>query len=726
MAPDDLGQGERARAEHDGEQRVGDADAGVEHDRDVRAGQHRVAQQPGQAAEPQRVGERGRRHHRQRDPHGGLHDPPAVRRRDLGKPGRPRRRPQEPREQRNAPDHVHQEQRPRQRGQRLRHRHRQPHRVKRDQRVQQREQRPQHEEPQHEDRRDEHRPAQQRQEQPRPLRVEPRDERQRRHKRRGDGHPEHLRTVGGFRVSGEALAPLPAHPRRPRGQQRDHGPVEHEPRHAALRVGPGGLPLPVEGVAAVLLEVAPRLGAEPPADADVHRLDELAVLLLEHALDPDVGDLLLRAARRAAREVHPQVVAVAVGPHVRVEELGDLERAVLRVDLREPAELLARAGLQPAREELGLGGQALVDRLGLQRRDAVVRDERDDHVLLVGEPQLAVPGAVLAGQAAELAQLRGLQAADGDREAHRGVLAVVLRGDADVVVPAHVGLVRSGAAQVAADLGDERLAEALGGHRVDQELDARAGAAGAVLLGVAEDPRRRGDHLGHLVGLEEDVERARHARGGGEPAADAQVEAARPVGVDRARQRDVVDQPARAVLRAARHGDLVLARQVRVEPVVEEVVVQRLGGRVAVDGQAAGVEPGEDVGDVLEPDPVDLHALARRAVDDPAPVVLGDRGERVDLLARQHALDDLHAEHEVPVLRVVRVQPVPLQAGRVVVVEGLPALGRRAHQVGVDVEAVLLLLHPLELVHDEKCTKPGSDSGFFVSGGGGTRAARAN
>src|SRR3954452_2262399 len=40
-----------------------------------------------------------------------------------------------------------------------------------------------------------------------------------------------------------------------------------------------------------------RVGPEVPAEADVHRLDELAVHLLEHALDADVGDLMLGAAR---------------------------------------------------------------------------------------------------------------------------------------------------------------------------------------------------------------------------------------------------------------------------------------------------------------------------------------------------------------------------------------------------------------------------------------------
>src|SRR3954451_12743603 len=86
-----------------------------------------------------------------------------------------------------------------------------------------------------------------------------------------------------------------------------------------------------------------RIGPDPSADADVHRLDELAVDLLEHALDADVGDLLLRAARGAAGEVQPEVLAVAVLGHVRVEEARDLGRPLLGVDVGQPAELLARA-----------------------------------------------------------------------------------------------------------------------------------------------------------------------------------------------------------------------------------------------------------------------------------------------------------------------------------------------------------------------------------------------
>ena len=176
-----------------------------------------------------------------------------------------------------------------------------------------------------------------------------------------------------------------------------------------------------------------RVGPEPAADADVHRLDELAVDLLEHALDPDVGDLVLGAARRAAREVQAEVLAVAVLDDVRVEEARDLGRPRLRVDLGQPAELLAGAGLQAAHELRRHRRELLGERLGQQRLDAVVGDPRQQHVLLVGEADLG-HGRVLAGEPDELVQLVAAQAADRDAEADRGVLAVVLRGHADVVV----------------------------------------------------------------------------------------------------------------------------------------------------------------------------------------------------------------------------------------------------------------------------------------------------
>ena len=203
------------------------------------------------------------------------------------------------------------------------------------------------------------------------------------------------------------------------------------------------------------------------------------------------------------------------------------------------------------------------------------------------------------------------------------MLAVELRRDADVVVALEVRRGRHAAGQLAAQAALELLAVGLGPDRVDQELQPRAAALLAVLLGVAEDRGDAGDDLRRLLGLDEDVEPAGEVRRARQAAADPQVEARRAVGRDHAGQRDIVDQAARAVLAAAGDRDLVLARQVRVELVAEEVLVDGLGGRVAVDdllvadagqraaddvardvaagalgGQPAGVEALEDLGDL--------------------------------------------------------------------------------------------------------------------------------
>ena len=96
-----------------------------------------------------------------------------------------------------------------------------------------------------------------------------------------------------------------------------------------------------------------------------------------------------------------------------------------------------------------------------------------------------------------------------------------------------------------------------------------------------------------------------------------------------------------------------------------------------------------------------LEALAGGAVDDPAREVLGDGGHHLGLVGAEDALDDLRPEHEVAVLRVVRIEAVPLEAHEVVVVQRLPADLGRPHQDGEDVEPVLLLLRAFELVHED-------------------------
>ena len=95
--------------------------------------------------------------------------------------------------------------------------------------------------------------------------------------------------------------------------------------------------------------------------------------------------------------------------------------------------------------------------------------------------------------------------------------------------PRQARRLRHAAAQVAADAPIDLVAQRLGPDAVDEELQARLAARLPVLLGVAEDPGDRGDDLGRLLGRDEDVDPAGEARLGGEPAADAQVEALRAV-----------------------------------------------------------------------------------------------------------------------------------------------------------------------------------------------------
>ena len=236
----------------------------------------------------------------------------------------------------------------------------------------------------------------------------------------------------------------------------------------------------------------PRVGPEPAADADVHRLDELAVDLLEHALDADVGDLVLRAARRAAREVQAEVLAVAVRAHVLVEELGDLGRAVLRVDLGQAAELLAGAGLQAAREQRRARGESSCEqRLGEQRVDALVGDPRQQHVLLVGErgPRPRSPYSRASRTSSN--SWSAVQAPDRDDRSRPCECSPSVCG----VTPMWSWPRRSGRRRDAAAQRRGRAARSSSSRRppgpiaVDEELQPRLPRFCAVLLGVAEDRR---------------------------------------------------------------------------------------------------------------------------------------------------------------------------------------------------------------------------------------------
>src|SRR5262249_12521621 len=101
----------------------------------------------------------------------------------------------------------------------------------------------------------------------------------------------------------------------------------------------------------------------------------------------------------------------------------------------------------------------------------------------------------------------------------------------------------------------------------------------------------------------------------------------------------------------------------------------------------------------VERDPVDLEALARRAVDDPAAEVARDRGHHLGLVGAQHALDHLRTEHEVPVVGVVRVEAVPLEEADVVGVQRFPALARGAEELREYDQTVRRRLDAFDLAH---------------------------
>ena len=269
---------------------------------------------------------------------------------------------------------------------------------------------------------------------------------------------------------------------------------------------------------------------------------------------------------------------------------------LLGVDLGQAAELLARAGLQRrALKSVGLRGELLQQRLGEQRVDVLVRDPRQQHVLLVGQAQRVVVVRRTRGRGG---RARTAARPSGGRPGRRSRPCGARRRPAACTPmwssPRRSGRLRDAAAQLAADAALELLAAAPRGPiAVDEELQARLAAR------LRGSPRSRGrspviagDDLGGLLGRDEDVDPAREARLRGEPAADAQVEAraCRPRG-SRAESAMSLIRPRAQSSRAAGDRDLVLAREVRVELVVEEVLVDRLGGGVAVDDLRRGAMP---------------------------------------------------------------------------------------------------------------------------------------
>ena len=240
----------------------------------------------------------------------------------------------------------------------------------------------------------------------------------------------------------------------------------------------------------------------------------------------------------------------------------------------------------------------------------------------------------------------------------------------------------------------ERAPEALGGRAVveEEELEPRLLAVLAQDVAVAEDLRDPLDHRQHLVRPDERVEPRGQVRPGGEAAAHPEREAdpAR-VGVAHRGERHVVDLGVRAPDAAAGDRDLVLAGQVvelgaavhhrggrldqrrGVEHLVGVEPGERAAGDVAGDvaAGAEGRQPargqrGEDRGQVLHPDPVELDVLAHREVGHPARVSLGEGRDGLELGRDEEAVGDADAQHEaghraaLAALAADRAHPVAL------------------------------------------------------------------
>ncbi len=186
--------------------------------------------------------------------------------------------------------------------------------------------------------------------------------------------------------------------------------------------------------------------------------------------------------------------------------------------------------------------------------------------------------------------------------------------------------------------------------------------------------------LGDAARLDERTQPDRGHRVRGEAASHHQVVAGAELGVRHAHEGHVVDLGIRALHGAPTDRGLVLARQVGerrvtehpfrdgadVERAIEELVGGHAGERAPHDdprgvaarflgGQPDGFEPFPDGGDVLDPDPVQLHVLAVGDVGDVAPEPLRCPRDRAELLAAQPSAVHPDPHHEELVLELLRL-----------------------------------------------------------------------
>jgi hypothetical protein len=179
-----------------------------------------------------------------------------------------------------------------------------------------------------------------------------------------------------------------------------------------------------------------------------------------------------------------------------------------------------------------------------------------------------------------------------------------------------------------------------------------------------------------------------------------------------------------AVVATAGDPDVELAREVGVGLAPHEHRGEGAGHRGGVQelvrGQAEGwaaddvadiVHPGlqrdqpdveqpvEDLRHVLDPDPPQLHLLARRDVHEPAPHAVGDTADGAEMAGGGDPVRDAETHHEVAGVLLAEEHPPPLQAVQIAFLDRLEAELRVARDVRAHVEPILAGLQLLDLVH---------------------------
>src|ERR687897_1346471 len=224
----------------------------------------------------------------------------------------------------------------------------------------------------------------------------------------------------------------------------------------------------------------------------------------------------------------------------------------------------------------------------------------------------------------------------------------------------------------------EHLTEALDTPVVDQELQPGPRPQPPVSV-VAEDPDDAGPDVRDLFQWDPGTEPLGQLGVGGQPATDPQVEAGAVQGVYDADERDVVDlvydvgQPADRGFELARQvGKLGRADVSALDLLDGPGWVEHLGGRDSGDGRAEyharhvaarlgrrqpdSLESPPDLGNVLDPDPVQLEVLAVGHVGRVAGIRGRDVGDDAQLVGAQLPAVDADPHHEVLVVELVGLE----------------------------------------------------------------------